>query len=73
MTGQLTEQSLVPVELTFAQWQAVINVLADGSHRVVAPLITQIGQQVQQFTASYNQSHVQRPLNQQMTNGELNS
>ena len=61
MTGPLTEQSVVPVELSIGQWQQVLHVLADGQHRIVGPLITQIGQQLQHTiqvqTAAQNAQH----------------
>jgi hypothetical protein len=37
------------------EWQSVIGVLDErGIHRVVAPLITKIGQQVQRFAQANN-------------------
>ena len=53
----ITEQTVVPVELTIAQWQQMLNVLADGPHRVVAPLITVIGNTIQGYVAAQQHTH----------------
>jgi hypothetical protein len=50
----LNEHSPIPVELTIAEWNAVLGVLMDGQHRIVAPLITKIGNAVKQYADAYN-------------------
>lgn len=59
----LTDTSLIPVELTIAEWNGVIGVLMDGQHRVVAPLITKIGNGVKAYADNYNaQMQPQMPV-----------
>jgi len=54
MSQPVTEHTLMPIELTLSEWQSVMTVLNEGTHRVVAPLITKIGQQFQQFVNANN-------------------
>jgi hypothetical protein len=47
----MSPETRVPVTLTAAQWNTVLQMLAEQPYRITAPLISEIQQQVQKFIA----------------------